>query len=249
MKSLALTLLIVLLCLSSVTFADDSIDGFVFVGKKTYSCGGQKHTVKEYRHIETKMDFVLLPGNDKIKPFLMSKYEVPQVIWKSVMGNNPSHFKGLNKPVEQISWINCQQFCTKTGLSLPTSAQWEYAYRAGTDTLYYWGNEPCRDYMWYSAKEPTFNRQGETHPIGQKKPNAFGLYDMSGNVWEWCLDKYEMPRWRIEHERKAQRGSWYVFRGGSFYNPAQNCRVVYKFGDAWNYKNADLGFRVCKNIK
>ncbi len=227
--------------------ADDSIAGFVYLGTHTYSCGGQTHTVKEYRHITTTMEFVLLPGNSEIKPFLMSKYEVPQAVWKSVMGTNPSHFEGANRPVEQVSWIDCESFCEKTGLSLPTSEQWEYAYRAGTSTLYYWGDEPSRDYMWYSDLEPSFNRDGSSKPIGKKKPNAFGLYDMSGNVWEWCKDEYRIPKWRAEEKRETP-GVYYNYRGGSFFDPAENAATDYIYGDHLEYSNADLGFRVCKSL-
>ncbi|MEK7450052.1 MAG: formylglycine-generating enzyme family protein [Planctomycetota bacterium] len=128
-----------------------------------------------------------------LNSFLISKYEVTQGQWQKIMNNNPSNFKGDNNPVEQVSWDDCQEFCKrsetesasggKTGLRLPTEAEWEYAARAGTTTKYYWGDSINDDYLWD-------NSNLGTHPVGQKKPNGFGLYDMLGNVWEWCQDWY-----------------------------------------------------------
>jgi formylglycine-generating enzyme required for sulfatase activity len=125
------------------------------------------------------------------KPFYMGVTEVTQAQYEAVMGTNPSEFKGPTNPVESVSWNEATEFCRKLSLKtrrtvrLPTEAEWEYACRAGTNTRFSFGNfdSTLADYGWSSS-----NSGGTTHPVGQKKPNAWGLYDMHGNVMEWCAD-------------------------------------------------------------
>jgi len=179
------------------------IRGFTYLKSAAYSCGGITKTVQEYKHNATGMEFVLIPGGTftmgspggeagrdsdegpqhqvTLSPYLMSKTEVTQAVWERVMGSNPSYFKGPDRPVEEVSWNDCVSFCEKTGLALPTEAQWEFAARSGTQSAYYFGNDSSSlgNYAWYDG-----NSSGETHPVAQKQPNAYGLYDMAGNVWE-----------------------------------------------------------------
>ena len=210
------------------------------------------------------------------KPFYISKYEITQQQYKAVMGNNPSEFKGDNLPVEQVSWYDALNFCnalsqsegltpcytingTKVtcdfeanGYRLPTEAEWEYAAKAGTKTdfysgkLTYSGNSPIDPNLdkiaWYSA-----NSSNTTHPVGQKTPNAFGLYDMSGNVWEWCWDRYaEYPSKETKDYQGPEIGTYRVYRGGGWRNLAWYCRSTNRDRNYLDDKNNSLGFRVVK---
>ena len=208
------------------------------------------------------------------KPFYISKYEITQQQYKAVMGNNPSEFKGDDLPVEQVSWYDALNFCnalsqsegltpcytingTKVtsdfeanGYRLPTEAEWEYAAKAGTKTdfysgkLTYSGNSPIDPNLdkiaWYSA-----NSSNATHPVGQKAPNAFGLYDMSGNVWEWCWDRYaEYPSKETKDYQGPEIGTYRVYRGGGWRNLAWYCRSTNRDRNYLDDKNNSLGFRV-----
>lgn len=252
---------------------------FSFLREATYSCGEQTHTVKEYSHNETGMEFVLISGGTfmmgsesgysdekpvrkvTLTPYLIAKYQCTQAIWKKVMGSNPSYFKDGNRPMETVSWNDCQEFCEKTGLQLPTEAQWEYACRAGSTGKYCFGDdEELKEYAWYYMKEYAWsykNSGDESHPVGQKLPNAYGLYDMYGNVWEWCQDFYGeytektsktsasfcADRGRSLGFRSAEElsqvnptgpvdGYHRVVRGGSWNNYACHCTSALRHGDA-----------------
>jgi formylglycine-generating enzyme required for sulfatase activity len=200
----------------------------------------------------------------KVNSFAIGKYPVTQAQYEAVMGTNPSRFKNNpQNPVEDVSWNDAQAFCQKlsqiTGKTyrLPTEAEWEYACRAGTTTPYYFGDagtttpyyfgddaNQLGDYAWYFD-----NSQGTTHPVGQKKPNAWGLYDMSGNVWEWCEDN-----WHYSYIGAPRDGSaWLtndnddkIVRGGSWYNISIVCRSAFRnsSGRSVFFINSSCGFRV-----
>jgi hypothetical protein len=194
-------------------------------------------------------------GNDWQKPvhqvtvsgFWMDKHEVTQAEYERVMGTNPSGYNGCpNCPVEKVSWNDAVDFCTKVGKRLPTEAEWEYAARAGSTTKYYWGNDMNGDYAWYPG-----NSDSKTHPVGQKRPNAWGLHDMSGNVWEWCTDWF--ANYSAEFETNPTgpaTGANRVVRGGSFYplNDGSD-GLVSAFRNGWSpdIKYSNLGFRCARS--
>ena len=173
------------------------------------------------------------------KGFWLGKTEVTQAQWKSVMGSNPSSKQGDdNLPVEKVSWLECDAFCKRAGLQLPTEAQWEYACRAGS-TGEYAGTGNLDDMGWYGD-----NSDGKTHPVGQKRPNAWGLYDMHGNVNEWCADWYGgYPDGSVTDPKGASSGSDRVYRGGDRLYGAGRCRSAHR--DYYNPSGSDslLGFR------
>jgi formylglycine-generating enzyme required for sulfatase activity len=196
------------------------------------------------------------------KPFYLGRYKVTQEQWEAVMGSNPSKFKGPKNPVDDVSWDDCQEFFNKLNVKtgpgdgkfqLPTEAQWEYACRAGSKTRYCFGDDESGlgEYAWYGK-----NSGNKTHPVGGKKPNAWGLCDMYGNMWEWCADWYDeylryyahsptddptgprvMPR-RV-HDVGEPTDPIRVYRGGSWLNAAGSCRSALR---GCNYSGLRDGF-------
>jgi formylglycine-generating enzyme required for sulfatase activity len=187
------------------------------------------------------------------KPFYLGKYLVTQEQWEAVMGSNPSDFKGPKNPVETVSWDDCQEFLKKLNaksgfgegkFQFPSEAQWEYACRAGSKTRYYFGDGEfwLGDYAWYAAK-PDY----ESHPVGEKKPNAWGLYDMHGNVWEWCADWYDYgyyARSLADDPTGPAKGSRRVGRGGGWGKPGGYCTSSHRGDFPPGDRRRDLGLRV-----
>ena len=177
--------------------------------------------------------------------------------WEAVMGDSPSYFTGdSNWPVERVSWKNVQKFIqklnTKEGVTyyrLPTEAEWEYAVRAGTTTAYSFGDDPeqLSKYAWYDS-----NSGGKTHLVGQLKPNAWGLYDMHGNVWEWVADDWHHNYKTAPNDGRAwigaPRGASRVVRGGSWFNGALGCRAVIRVSFAPDFRDYALGFRLARPV-
>lgn len=185
------------------------------------------------------------------RPFYIGIFEVTQAQYESVIGNNPSYFKDLNRPVERMGWRDAKRFCeelsqmTGEGYRLPTEAEWEYACRAGTKTKYYWGEAMDDRYVWYNG-----NSRGETHPVGHKLPNAWGLYDMIGNVWDWCEDWYQKKYYRNAPSLDPTgptKGLLRVVRGGCFENFEWDMRSSTR---SWNTSGGSIliGFRVVREI-
>lgn len=185
-----------------------------------------------------------------LSDFYIGKYEVTQAQWKAVMGNNPSLFKGDDLPIEQVSWKDVQKFFgnlnVKTGkrYRLPTEAEWEYAARGGNKSkgYTYAENNMPSNIAWFRD-----NSSSQTHPVGQKQPNELGLYDMSGNVWEWCSDWYGENYYANSPKTNPtgpSSGSYRVYRGGCWGSGARNCRVPGRSGDTPGYRGSTLGFRL-----
>ena len=183
------------------------------------------------------------------KPFYMGKYEVTQGQWESVMGNNPSYFKGAKLPVMDVSWDDCQDFIKKLNektngdYRLPTEAEWEYACRAGTTTAYSFGDN-------ITAKNANYNigvKIVKPVAVGGYKPNAFGLYDMHGNVWEWCEDWYAAyPKESVIDPKGPAKGKYRVLRGGSFFSAASDVRSSARFYNSPTSRDGSFGFRMAR---
>ena len=203
------------------------------------------------------------------KPFYLGVYPVTQGEFQRVMGRNPSHFTGNKRlPVEQVAWDVAIQFCQKLSESpeerqagrtyrLPTEAEWEYACRAGSTTAYCFGDKQAQlaDFAWYKK-----NAGRRTHAVGEKKPNAWGLYDMHGNVWEWCQDWYGQDYYGESPENDPtgpaeapERGSQpaeesRVHRGGCWDRAADRCRSASRYGSYPISEDSFQGFRVVAEV-
>jgi len=207
-----------------------------------------------------------LPHEVVVSSFFMDKHLVTQEQFQKIMGANPSRWKGDKNPVEQLRWSDAVRFCNRrseleglqpcydlktlkcnfdaNGYRLPTEAEWEYACRAGSTTAYFFGDNPAKlgDYAWFDK-----NSGGHPRPVGQKQPNPLGLYDMAGNVWEWCNDFYkvdyyqEAPRQDPKGPEEAQNK---VLRGGAWRFSADNCRSGYRYNESPGYSDVCFGYDI-----
>jgi formylglycine-generating enzyme required for sulfatase activity len=232
----------------------DSVTGMEFVLVK----GGYFHMGDNLRGVDN--DGVGDVDNDEmpvhevcVDDFYIGRHEVTQGQWGEVMGSNPSNFmNGNNFPVERVSWNDVQDFIRKlnnrTGRNyrLPTEAEWEYAARSGEKKETWAGTSDkseLRRYAWYSSN----NSRGQTHPVGQKEPNGLGLYDMTGNVWEWCPDWYDESYYKNSprnNPKGASSGSRHVYRGGSWFDEPRYARASNRYGNTPGHKSSNLGFRL-----
>lgn len=201
----------------------------------------------------------------KVSAFWLGKVPVTQAQYQAVMGKNPSHFteNGANRPVEQVSWRDavafCEQLSQQTGkvYRLPSEAEWEYACRAGTMTPFYFGTTLTAELANYDAsktyaQEASGTYRQQTTPVGQFPPNAFGLYDLHGNVWEWCLDhwheNYQGAPTNSDAWLSSDEGARRVLRGGSWYGNPRNCRSANRIGDGPDLQYFLIGFRVACSL-
>ena len=183
-----------------------------------------------------------------LSSYHIGKTEVTQALWQAVMGSNPSYFKGADLPVENVTWYDCQNFIQKlkslTGRNfrLPTEAEWEFACRGGINSrgYKYSGSNNLGNVAWYNG-----NSDGQTHPVAIKAPNELGIYDMSGNVWEWCSDWYANYTSNSQTNPSGpQSGLSRVFRGGSWDNSARICRSSLRLNNTPKNRYHILGLRL-----
>ncbi len=208
----------------------------------TFTMGGDDTSM--YRNVQP-----LHPVH--LKGFEIGRYPVTQAQWKAVMGSNPSYFTGEdNCPVENINWHDVQEYIQKLNkmtrkiYRLPSESEWEYACRGG-EYHRYSGSSDIDEVAWYDR-----NSDGKTHPVGQKQPNGFGLYDMSGNVWEWCQDV-----WHDNYNGAPTDGSAWdgdstsrVLRGGSWGDGTQNLRAAIRLNYVPSFRNYYFGFRLARTL-
>jgi formylglycine-generating enzyme required for sulfatase activity len=206
------------------------------------------------------------PHEVGVSAFLMDRTLVTQEQYEKAMGENPSRWKGGKNPVEQVRWSDAVRFCNKRseleglrpcydlktwkcdfeadGYRLPTEAEWEYACRAGTLSAYFFGDDASKlgDYAWFDK-----NSGGRPRPVGQKQPNAWGLYDLSGNVWEWCNDFYGVDYYAKSpptDPRGPDAGQTKVVRGGAWRFSAERCRSGYRYNENPGYADVCFGYDI-----
>ena len=206
------------------------------------------------------------PHEVTVGPFAIDKFEVTQEEYERVMGKNPSKVKGRKNPVEQVRWSDAVRYCNErsrleglepaydletwtcrfdaNGYRLPTEAEWEYAARAGTTTAYSFGDPEAKlpQHAWFEA-----NAQGKPRPVGQRRPNAWGLYDMHGNIWEWCNDFYKVDYYLESPQRDPkgpESGKTKVLRGGCWNSNPGACRSAYRYNENPAYTDACFGYDI-----
>ena len=226
----------------------DKVNGLikmVYVEGGTFTMGATSEQGSDAYNDERPAHKVTLSG------YSIGQTEVTQELWQAVMGSNPSYFKGAKLPVERVSWNDCQTFITKlnqlTGkkFRLPTEAEWEYAARGGgknSKGYKYAGSNTVGDVAWYDG-----NSSSTTHEVATKQPNELGLYDMSGNVWEWCQDRYGSSYYSSSPQTNPtgpSSGSYRVLRGGGWNYYAGYCRVSHRSGNYPDNRFSHFGLRL-----
>ena len=206
------------------------------------------------------------PHEMAVSSFYIDKYLVTQDEYQKVMGDNPSRWKAGKNPVEQVRWSDAVKFCNRrselenlqpcydlktwlcnfqaNGYRLPTEAEWEYACRAGTSTAYFFGDDPSKlgEYAWFEK-----NSGRRAQPTGQKLPNPWGLYDICGNVWEWCNDFYKVDYYKeAPHQdpKGPDTGQTKVLRGGAWRFGADTCRSAYRYNENPGYADVCFGYDI-----
>lgn len=228
------------------TFTNSIGMSFVYISPCTFTMGSPSHE-RERNPNEIRHQVTLMNG------FYMQTTPVTQEQWLNVMGDNPSFFKDSSEknPVDNVSWYDCREFLGKLNekeetnkYRLPFESEWECACRAGSKTRFYFGEDDAalEEYAWYNN-----NSRLKPHPVGEKKPNAWGLYDMLGNVWEWCLD------WRGEYASGSEtdpsgpeEGSFKIVRGGAWYFYPDSCRSACRNYYVPGRNEFYVGFRIVK---
>lgn len=222
---------------NGVSFTMINVEGGTFTMGATKEQGSSSYDWEKPAHCVT------------LSSYSIGQTEVTQELWQAVMGNNPSYYKSdISRPVEQVSWNDCQRFIRKlyslTGqhFRLPTEAEWEFAARGGVNSLGYKfsGDMKLSRVAWYQGS-------GNPHPVGKKQPNELGIYDMSGNVWEWCQDWFDEDYYSsspVNNPQGPSSGLWRTLRGGSWFDTSWSCRVSSRGCRAPNESSFYNGFRL-----
>jgi len=206
------------------------------------------------------------PHEVAVSAFYMDRYLVTQQQYRRIRGKSPSRWKGDQNPVEQVCWLDAASFCNArsqqeglepcydletgqcnfdaNGYRLPTEAEWEYACRAGTQTSYFFGNSPSKlsDYAWFDK-----NSGGHPQPVGLKRPNPWGLYDICGDIWQWCNDFYQVDYYEqspVQDPRGPETGETRVVRGGSWKFSDDNCRSGYRYNESPGRVDVCFGYDI-----
>lgn len=228
----------------------------VYIEPGKFLMGSPKEELKRHADRELQHEVEITKG------YWMGVFEVTQEEYEKVVGHNPSLFKGARLPVETVNWEDAIGFCKKLSkkagktFDLPTEAEWEYACRAGSKEAFHYGKS-------LSSKQANFNgnypyggaEKGpflfKTAPVGSYAPNAFGLYDMHGDVWEWCKDWYQKDYYKdspLRDPQGAAKGEFRVMRGGCFSNYAEECRSAFRYHEFPRFRGFLMGFRVVMRL-
>ena len=220
-----MTLLIALFCFCSPSLVVAAEKDMIRIKSGCFTMGTDQNAIYEDDDDNTRekpAHKVCLDG------FYMDIYEVTQKKWDAVMKMNRSVFHHPDQPITHIKWREAKSYCHKVGKRLPTEAEWEYAARAGSKTKFPWGDEIDDDYLWYAGNSPR-----EIPQVGKKKPNAWGLHDMMGNVWEWTMDWFSYTYYKsspVKNPKGPTRQSFRVIRGASWMIDEQYTRVTTRHG-------------------
>ena len=229
-------------------------------GTKMVLLPGGTFTMGDESEVDSK------PHEVSVSPFFIDAHLVTQEEYEALMQDNPSRWKGSKNPVEQVRWSDAVRYCnarsqaeglqpcydlntwkcdfTANGYRLPTEAEWEYACRAGTKTTYFFGNDPSKleDHAWFDE-----NSGQKPQPVGQKAPNSWDLYDICGNVWEWCNDFYKVDYYQEspkDNPRGPEAGETKVVRGGAWKFSAESCRSGYRYNEDPGYADVCFGYDI-----
>ena len=243
-----------------VTLSAPSIPGLVLIQPGTFQMGSNAPNEAPYlgQPNEKPVHQVTIS-----RPFWMGRYEVTQAEYQALMGTNPSTFLGTDRPVEQVTWFNAVAYCNALNAQaaalgnvpagyqyrLPTEAEWEYASRAGTTTEFHYGpsllcNQARFFYSYHSTPAALCQNPSGTAPVGSYAPNAWGLYDMHGNVFEWCMDSWSSYTASAKTDPYVPPGAFQVVRGGSWFFSSQHCRSAFRYTGNPGEANFSYGFRV-----
>jgi formylglycine-generating enzyme required for sulfatase activity len=249
-----------------------ALSGYTFLDARRYECAGLENDVALFTHELTELEFCLIPGGvfrmgsrqDEpehrheegpthtvtVRAFLMCATPCTQTAWERVTGETPARFKGARRPVEQVSWDDAQSFAGNAGLRLPSEAEWEYACRAGSTSPYCYGKSEAELEHYGVYGSETQGNPG-TRDVGSKLPNSFGLYDVHGNVLEWCQDSYADSYTGAPTDGSARAPvdvSKRVCRGGGWGYEAWGCRSATRLGRTPGSRSLFLGFRPARSL-